>query len=277
MFPYIKVISDIHEEFKDPLSPMGHFRIKLPDKDTDKNTILIVAGDIANYSQEFGVSKICGALERLGSQYLHVVACLGNHDYWFSTIENVLYECKEYIEKVPNVTLLENESISLYGINFFGSTFWSDFDADPLSSPSDNNTWVDCRLIHNSIYDKMTCYDFSRRHEISVYHLKEFLKTDKKGPVVVISHHLPSHESTPSRFKGVPENKFFSTDQTPLMLEEDIDLWVHGHTHDSFDYYVGSTKVVCNPYGYHGHELNSQFNENLLLEIDEDFSVKTLP
>ena len=26
-------------------------------------------------------------------------------------------------------------------------------------------------------------------------------------------------------------------------------LWIHGHTHDSFDYVVNGTRVVCNPRG----------------------------
>ena len=27
-------------------------------------------------------------------------------------------------------------------------------------------------------------------------------------------------------------------------------LWIHGHTHDSFDYVLNGTRVVCNPRGY---------------------------
>ena len=36
-------------------------------------------------------------------------------------------------------------------------------------------------------------------------------------------------------------------------------LWVHGHTHSSADYQVGDTRVVCNPYGYYRHEVNTEF------------------
>ena len=28
------------------------------------------------------------------------------------------------------------------------------------------------------------------------------------------------------------------------------DLWIHGHVHDSFDYMVGSCRVVTNPGSY---------------------------
>jgi hypothetical protein len=33
-----------------------------------------------------------------------------------------------------------------------------------------------------------------------------------------------------------------------------IKLWTHGHTHETFDYVVGETRVVCNPRGYIGYE-----------------------
>ena len=33
-------------------------------------------------------------------------------------------------------------------------------------------------------------------------------------------------------------------------MDRGPDLWVHGHTHDSFDYVLGWTQVVVNPYGY---------------------------
>jgi hypothetical protein len=33
-----------------------------------------------------------------------------------------------------------------------------------------------------------------------------------------------------------------------------IKLWTHGHTHEPFDYEIGTTRIVCNPRGYVGHE-----------------------
>jgi len=33
-----------------------------------------------------------------------------------------------------------------------------------------------------------------------------------------------------------------------------IKVWTHGHTHDPFDYMIGSIRIVCNPRGYDGHE-----------------------
>jgi Calcineurin-like phosphoesterase superfamily domain len=39
-----------------------------------------------------------------------------------------------------------------------------------------------------------------------------------------------------------------------------VSLWIHGHRHESFDYVVNSTRVVCNPRGYAPMELNEAFD-----------------
>ena len=50
-----------------------------------------------------------------------------------------------------------------------------------------------------------------------------------------------------------------------------VALWVHGHTHDSFDYKVnGHTRVVCNPRGYPqvlGGWENEQFDVDKVVQI----------
>jgi hypothetical protein len=47
-------------------------------------------------------------------------------------------------------------------------------------------------------------------------------------------------------------------------------LWVHGHTHDSFDYVVNGTRVVCNPRGYaqYGVNENPRFDPGFVIDID---------
>jgi hypothetical protein len=39
-----------------------------------------------------------------------------------------------------------------------------------------------------------------------------------------------------------------------IMDRTQIKVWTHGHTHDTFDYMVGSCRVICNPRGYTGYE-----------------------
>lgn len=45
-----------------------------------------------------------------------------------------------------------------------------------------------------------------------------------------------------------------------------IGYWFFGHTHDSFDYKVSETRVICNPKGY-GSE-NKDFNPNLIIHLE---------
>jgi hypothetical protein len=44
-------------------------------------------------------------------------------------------------------------------------------------------------------------------------------------------------------------------------------LWIHGHTHESFDYVVNGTRVVCNPRGYAPRDLNPAFDPGLTVDV----------
>jgi hypothetical protein len=87
---------------------------------------------------------------------------------------------------------------------------------------------------------------------------------------VVITHHAPSRKSIHPRFEGSLLNACFVSDAERLLGAARIRLWVHGHTHDTFDYLVKGTRVVCNPRGYAkgGVNENLRFDPNLTIDID---------
>ena len=74
--------------------------------------------------------------------------------------------------------------------------------------------------------------------------------------MVVVGHHTPSHASCHPRYKDDQiMNGGYHSDLSEFILDRPgIKLWTHGHTHELFDYMIGSTRVVCNPRGYDGHE-----------------------
>ena len=74
--------------------------------------------------------------------------------------------------------------------------------------------------------------------------------------VVVVGHHAPSKQSTKPRYKDdYHMNGGYSSDLESFIIDRpQIKLWTHGHTHDEFDYMIGSTRVVCNPRGYDAYE-----------------------
>ena len=50
-------------------------------------------------------------------------------------------------------------------------------------------------------------------------------------------------------------NGAYSSDLSEFILDNpEIKVWTHGHTHDNFDYMIGSTRIICNPRGYKGYE-----------------------
>ena len=88
----------------------------------------------------------------------------------------------------------------------------------------------------------------------------QFIQTVIEGKFdekfVVVGHHAPSKTSTKPRYQDdTLMNGGYSSRLDEFILEHpQIKLWTHGHTHDPFDYMVGSTRVVCNPRGYDGYE-----------------------
>ena len=75
-------------------------------------------------------------------------------------------------------------------------------------------------------------------------------------PVIVVGHHAPSRASTHPRYKNeIVMNGAYSTNLDNYILDRrQIRLWTHGHTHEDFDYMIGTARIVCNPRGYDGYE-----------------------
>jgi Icc-related predicted phosphoesterase len=59
----------------------------------------------------------------------------------------------------------------------------------------------------------------------------------------------------------------FASSLDEFVVSSGAHLWIHGHTHDSFDYCIGNTRVVCNPGGYPGVEPNSRFVPGLVVRV----------
>jgi Icc-related predicted phosphoesterase len=112
---------------------------------------------------------------------------------------------------------------------------------------------------------KLTTARAKVMHERSRAFLRETLATPHDGPTVVVTHHAPHRGSLHPRYVGSPANPGFVSDLEGLILTGKPELWVHGHVHDSYDYRVGRTRVVCNPKGY-GNE-NLGFDPCLVVEV----------
>jgi predicted phosphodiesterase len=92
-------------------------------------------------------------------------------------------------------------------------------------------------------------------------------QSDKK--FVVCGHHAPSRLSTHPRYQNdTLMNGGYSSSLDEYILDHpQIKLWTHGHTHEDFDYMIGSTRIVCNPRGYHGYEERADRFELKVVEV----------
>lgn len=117
------------------------------------------------------------------------------------------------------------------------------------------------------LYRRLTPSDTHGFHIQDRHWLEGKLDEPFDGETVVVTHMAPSIGSVPERYKEDPLSAAFASNLDGLIERTKPALWIHGHTHDSFDYRIGRTRVVCNPYGYYGQELNPDFREDMVVDL----------
>jgi len=242
----LKIVSDLHLEF----FPDGGeaFIASLVTTGVD---VLIMAGDICSASMLPGTLK--GICARFGGA--ECVFVPGNHEFYHSSFDAVRATLEE-LSSVENLHVLDNRSVTLRGRRFVGTTLW--FPNQPLNRMYEDDL-SDFRVVRdfrNNVYIENT---------VSVYYLENKVQPGD----VVVTHHLPCGGSVHPRHQNDSLNRFFLTELTELMEERRPALWAHGHTHLSCDHLVGDTRVVCNPQGYAGYQLNPDWDPGLLVSLPD--------
>jgi Icc-related predicted phosphoesterase len=88
-----------------------------------------------------------------------------------------------------------------------------------------------------------------------------------------VTHHGPHPAAARRGFERDISSSAYTNDLSALIHECGPELWVYGHTHESRDFTVGSTRIVSNSKGY-GPWLprettwdNADFNPTYVIEI----------
>ena len=93
--------------------------------------------------------------------------------------------------------------------------------------------------------------------------------TREPGSYIVVGHHAPSSQSVAEWFKSdtIMNGAFRSDLEEFIQDRPQIKYWLHGHMHNNSNYWVGETRVVCNPRGYVRHESIADFFKLQYLEV----------
>jgi predicted phosphodiesterase len=305
----IAVCSDLHLEF-------GPITLENPG-DVD---VLILSGDIIvehdldewnEMQADNGFARKRSVMfhtffQECAEAFPHVIYIAGNHEHYHGDFRYTLSSLKHKLKYLPNVHVLDKESVTIEGVTFLGGTLWTDMNKrDPNTLYAIRNMMNDFRIIKNSdrmVYSNVPVYkynddgsvardeqgkpyqismkkkeqvshfspeDAAEEHEKTLAFITSTIEQNRQGKYVVVGHHSPSHKSCHPRYAADREmNGGYHSDLSEVMFKyPEIVLWTHGHTHYKYDYTIGDCRVVCNPRGYIGYEQLADEFELKVVEI----------
>ena len=239
----ISLMSDLHLEFH---SEGGIYFIKnLNLTDVD---VLVLAGDITvNPFLETTLKTFADECE-------NVVFVPGNHEYYNSSKELVNRTKERVLDKYDNIHWLDRSSVDINGTVFHGGTLWYPWSSSVRSAISNSSDFVYIKDLENWAF-------------LEGADTADYLRNNISSGDIVVTHMLPTTLSIDPKFQGYHSNCLFLHDCSDIIEETEPAYWFHGHTHTSCDYVFHKTRVMCNPYGYLGLELNPCYKPRLIVEI----------
>ena len=274
------VLSDLHGEF-------GTFEVP---KGVEFD-VAVLAGDI----YQPGELVVQWILRDEALAFKPVILVPGNHEYYSrsrkSRMDRILAAMRDAAAGT-HVHVLDADELMLQGVRFLGATLWTDL-ALAIETPQGLQTNVElaARLVENGMSDfrlirvpnpkalpgtweerdgkVFRAQDARGIHLRQRQWLKQRLETPFDGKTVVVTHHAPHRGSLAPWYAS----DWISAGFVSELPEEFFDvpsLWVHGHSHTSFDYRARNCRVLCNPRGYMkmgGVAENSDFNPRLVVTV----------
>jgi Icc-related predicted phosphoesterase len=245
----LHILNDLHTEF-------GEFDPPVTNAD-----VVVLAGDIG-----VGMKGLHWAEDYFPDRPVLYVP--GNHEFYHHDIALV----DELKTQAPgNIHVLNDDSMVIDGVRFLGSTLWTDFalfgEADKFFAMRQaRQQMTDFSIIQNK-NRRFTPEDAIRLHTASRDWLAAMLAKPFDGKTVVVTHHAPSSRSVAPCYAGDLLTPAFASSLESMMDGGRVALWVHGHMHESYDYEIHGTRVICNPRGYAPSALNPEFRPDWIVEV----------
>jgi len=274
----IAVMSDLHLEYDAKVADAPtqgaqggdalDFYLKPPQPEAD---LLVLAGDVHS-----GALAVDWAVRHFS---LPTVLIAGNHEpYGHELFRTIAFSRQQAGTTKGRVNFLERASWEMERRNgertrFIGATLWTDFQL--YGTPEASMAIAQERLDDFRVISIERGYksralrpaDTLRLHSASLAFLCKELSRPFDGITVVVTHHAPSPRSNAPPFQDEALNPAFVSNLDAMIGAYAPSLWIHGHMHDSFDYTIGRTRIVCNPRGYFPDRLNPRFDPYFVVEI----------
>lgn len=277
----IQIVSDLHLEFED-----------INIKNELGADVLVLSGDICvaddlhnqpalaweslptdGYGRAKRALRYREFFQRVSFQFPHVIYVMGNHEHYNGKFDKSAEELQGMLNylNIHNVYILDRGTKVIDDVTFVGGTMWTDCNnGDSLTLYHLEHAMNDFRLIRIA---KENFRKFLPARTMSEHvKTKQYIQTVLQGlpedaKAVVCTHHAPSHLSIHEYYKDdFLMNGGYASDLSEFILDHPkIKLWTHGHMHQTFDYVIGETRVVCNPRGY--NDENPGFNSNFIVEV----------
>jgi Icc-related predicted phosphoesterase len=270
--------SDVHLEF-------GELEVH----NKDNADVLILSGDILVAADIGGTSAkhmtYLKFMEDVSRLFKHVIYVVGNHEHYHGDFQTTIGKIREFVQPFSNIHVLDKETFTLDNVTFIGGTLWTDMNKeDPHTLYAIPGVMNDFKIItygdratyfrdndgnSHTRQSRLTPDDVVLDFKAMVDFIKQTVDSNPTGKYVVVGHHAPSKQSTHPRYANeVLINGAYSSDLSEFILDRpQIKLWTHGHTHEKFDYNIGSTRIVANPRGYINYENCADYFDFQLLEI----------
>jgi len=229
---------------------------ELPD---DKDTILIIAGDLWVGYRFLNVGDYSW-ISKVAARFKQVLVVLGNHDYWKDIdIVNGGRKMNEDLQDMClfNVKVLDCDTFEAEGKIFVGATLWTDMrKEDPWSMFQMPNIMIPDSKIgyefgENGAWTRFTSQRWISTHYKHRDYIKLIAEQSRDKDVIVITHHLPLEQMGDPMYTGHNSNCYYSSDLSNLILDNpNIKFWCAGHSHVENDFMFEHCRMYMNPVGY---------------------------
>ena len=262
----IALASDVHLEFGD-----------LDLDNTENADVLILGGDICvaadigqrdTYNimgEHYKSNRYHDFFQRCCARFPHVIFIVGNHEHYHGDFAKTVPHFKDVLGYLPNLHILEKETWILDDVTFIGGTLWTDMNRRSIRTLHEISRMMnDFRCVDNSAKSsdqrgwnpRFTTTDAADDHDAMMAYIRLMIEGKFDQKFVVVGHHAPSRLSTHPRYahEAIMNGGYSSELDNFILDHPQIRLWTHGHTHEDFDYLIGSTRILCNPRGYINYE-----------------------